>query len=174
MLTAAASAVSARVRSMGFTLTEMLVALAIVAVSASLGAPSLARMGANNKVRGEAESLLNGLNFARAEALRRNSAVTLSLTPGGTGWTVTQVSPAVTLQTHSSPDAAGTVLASSTASTAVTFLSTGLLQSGSQMNQVTVSNALEGTQARRISIFGGGLIRMCDPAVNEANDPRRC
>ena len=174
MLKAAASTMTARGRSLGFTLTELLVALAIVAVGASLAAPSLSRMSANNKVRSEAESLLNGLNYARAEALRRNSAVTLALTPGGAGWTVTQVSPALTLQTHSNRDAAGTVLASGSASTAVTFLPTGLLQSGTQMNQVTVSSTLGETKTRRISIFGGGLIRMCDPAMTGTNDPRRC
>jgi type IV fimbrial biogenesis protein FimT len=159
----------------GFTLIEVMVVVAIMAITVSLAAPSFSQMVANYRVRSAAESMLNGVNYARAEAVRRNSAVKFSLTTGGSGWTVSQVSPSSTLQSRSDNDSPGTTVASSNASTDVTFVSTGLvMQTGTQMAQLTVSSALAGTNSRRINIYGGGLIRMCDPGVATANDPRRC
>jgi type IV fimbrial biogenesis protein FimT len=158
----------------GFTMTELMVVLAIVAVSATLAAPSIAPMMASYRVRGAGEGLLNGLNYARAEAVRRNSAVSFALAGGGAGWTVSQLSPSQTLQSRSNVDSTGITASSSTANTSVTFLATGLLQGGSQMSQITVGSSADATKTRRINIFGGGLIRMCDPAVTTVNDPRRC
>jgi type IV fimbrial biogenesis protein FimT len=158
----------------GFTMIELVVVLAIVAVSATLVAPSIARIIAGYQIRGVGEGILNGLNYARAEAVRRNTPVSFALTAGGAGWTVSQLSPSQTLQSRSSVDTKGITVASSTANTSVTFLATGLLQGGSQMAQVTVSSSVDATKTRRINIFGGGLIRMCDPAITTANDPRRC
>jgi type IV fimbrial biogenesis protein FimT len=158
----------------GFTLVELMVALAVIGVTATLAAPDLSRLMANYRVRGEAESVLNGLNFARAEAVRRNSAVTFALGSGTTRWSVRQVSPATTLQAQSANDALGTTVSSSTSNTSVTFISTGLLQAGTQMSQVSVVSSVTGAKTRRINIFGGGLIRMCEPDVTATNDPRRC
>lgn len=162
-----------QLRHSGFTLIELMVVIAIIAITATLAAPNLSQMTANYRVRGAAEGILNALNFARAEALRRNSPVRFSLTAGGSGWAVSQVSPTTTLQTHST-DEAGTTVTSSTAATDVTFLPTGLVQAGSQLAQVTVSSTVDGSKTRRINVFGGGLIRMCDPGITDANDPRRC
>lgn len=158
----------------GVTLVELMVTLAVLAIGATLAAPGFSQMIANYKVRGAAESIINGLNYARTEALRRNSAVTFSLTPGGSGWTVSQVSPSTTLQSRSDNESPDTTVASSTAATAVTFLPNGLLQTGSQLSQVTVSSFVQGTDTRRINVFGGGLIRLCDPAIATPDDPRRC
>jgi type IV fimbrial biogenesis protein FimT len=156
----------------GFTLVELMVTLAVLVVGATLAAPSLSQMIANYRVRGAAEGILGGLNYARTEALRRNTAVAFALAPGGSGWTVSQVSTSVTLQSRTDSDSP--IVASSTAATSVTFLATGLLQTGSQMSQVNVSSLVPGTNTRRINIFGGGLIRLCDPAVATPNDLRRC
>lgn len=158
----------------GVTLVELLVVLAVIAVGATLAAPSFAQMIANYKVRAAAESMLGGLNLARTEALRRNAAVRFALTPGGSGWTVSQVSPSQVLQSRSDNDSPGTTVASSNTATSVTFLPNGLLQSGTQLTQVTVSSMVGATDTRRINVFGGGLIRMCDPAITTADDPRRC
>ncbi len=158
----------------GFTLVELMVVVVIIAISATLAAPSFAQMIANYRVRSAAESMINGLNYARAEAVRRNTAVRFSLTTGGSGWTVSQVSPSATLQSRSDNDSPGTTVASSNSSTAVTFLPTGLLQAGVQLAQVTVSSVVADTDTRRINLFGGGLIRMCDPSVTTTGDPRGC
>jgi type IV fimbrial biogenesis protein FimT len=75
----------------GFTLIELMIGLAIMALLLSLAAPSFSTMIANSKVRGQAESIFNGLQLARAEALKRNTTVqfrlTSNLTSGCTGET---------------------------------------------------------------------------------------
>jgi type IV fimbrial biogenesis protein FimT len=157
----------------GFTLVELLVVMGIAAVGATLAAPGVAQLVANYKVRTAAEGIVTALNYARTEAVRRNSPVSFSLGTSG-GWSVQQNSPATTLQTRSASDLAGLAVASSTSSTSVTFVATGLVQSGTQMTQVDVSSTAGDTQTRRINIFGGGLIRMCDPSVTTTSDPRRC
>lgn len=161
-------------RARGVTLIELLVGVAIVAVAATLAAPGMSQLVANYKVRGAAESILVGLNQARAEAVRRNSPVTFALSLNGSGWTITQPSTSTTIETRSDNDTPGATVVSSTPTLSVTFLPTGLLQSGPQMARVTVSTGIAASNTRRIDIFGGGLIRMCDPAITTANDPRRC
>lgn len=158
----------------GFTLVELMVVLAIVAISATLAAPSFSQMIANYRVRGAADGILGALNFARTEALRRNTPVAFSLASGGSGWTVSQLSTSTTLQSRSAGDVPGLSVSSSSAATSVTFLANGLIQSGTQLSQVTVASVVSNANTRRINVFGGGLIRMCDPAVTVAADPRRC
>jgi prepilin-type N-terminal cleavage/methylation domain-containing protein len=64
----------------GFTLLEMAIVLAIMAVSALLVAPSLARMG-EGKPPGVGEDVVKLLNDARKIAIERNETVTLRLDP---------------------------------------------------------------------------------------------
>jgi type IV fimbrial biogenesis protein FimT len=161
-------------RSRGVTLVELMVVLAVVAVGATLAAPGMAQVIANYRVRAAAESILGGLNFARTEALRRNTPVSFTLAASGSGWAVRQVSSGAALLSRSDNDSPGTVVASVNSALSVTFLSNGLLQSGTRMSQVTVSSLVGASDTRRIDIYGGGLIRMCDPAVSAADDPRRC
>jgi type IV fimbrial biogenesis protein FimT len=57
----------------------------------------------------------------------------------------------------------------------VTFTATGFVDgSGIRMSQIDLASSTANTETRRIDIFGGGLIRVCDPAVTAAGDPRRC
>ena len=75
----------------GFTLIELMIGLAIMALLIALAAPSFTTMIANSKVRSQAESIFNGLQLARAEALKRNTTVQFrlvtDLTSGCTGET---------------------------------------------------------------------------------------
>ena len=64
----------------GFTLLEMAIVLAIMAVSALLVAPALARMG-EGKPPGVGEDVVKLLNDARKIAIARNETVTLRLDP---------------------------------------------------------------------------------------------
>lgn len=162
----------ARIR--GFTLVELMVTLAVLAVGATLAAPNLASMMAGRKVQTAAQSILDGLNQARTEALRRNTQVRFELTAGGTGWSITQVSSGTVLRTFASPDWSRLVLDSVGSATTATFLANGLLQAGTQLSQVTVSSPTNDKAMRRVNVFGGGLIRLCDPTVTVADDPRRC
>ncbi|MBA4176327.1 MAG: prepilin-type cleavage/methylation domain-containing protein [Leptothrix sp. (in: Bacteria)] len=174
MLTPRASASPARA-ALGFTLIELMVTVAVLAVGLALAAPSLSTQIANYRLRSAAEGVLGGLNFARAEAVRRNSNVSFTLDASGAGWTVAQVSPATTLQSRANGESPGVATTSSTASRVVTFTSTGLVDSsGVRLSQIDLSTAVSGAETRRIDIFGGGLIRVCNVAISTVGDPRRC
>jgi type IV fimbrial biogenesis protein FimT len=160
---------------LGLTLIELMITVAVLAIGLSLAAPSFTQQIANYRLRTASESIINGLNYARAEAVRRNSPVSFTLDTAGSGWAVAQVSPATTLQSRAGGESAGVNAASTTASRTVTFTATGFVDtSGVRMSQINLSSSAANTDTRRIDIFGGGLIRVCDPAVTDAGDPRRC
>jgi type IV fimbrial biogenesis protein FimT len=163
-------------RVCGFSLIELMTVVAIVAVSAVLAAPTFAQQLANFRVRGAAEGIVNGLNLARAEAARRNSSVSLTLSASGGGWSVAQVSPAAAIQSRAGGETPGINIASTTVSQTVTFLPTGFVDTSAvRLEQVTVSSSTAGTNSRQINILGGGLVRVCDPTVaSGSNDPRAC
>lgn len=163
-------------RIRGFTLIELMMVVVIFAIGASLAAPSFGTLLGNYRVRSGSESILNGLYLARAEAIRRNSPVSFTLSAAGSGWTVAQVAPATAIQSRGDGESPGVATQSSTASRTVSFLANGLVDTtpAARLEQVTISSAVSNTETRRINIFGGGLIRMCDPAVTAANNPRRC
>jgi len=79
----------------GFNLIEVLVAIAVIGVLLSLGAPSLGEWLQNQQIRAATEAIVNGMQVARGEAIKRNRAVQLVLEPPTSGWTVCEatVSP---------------------------------------------------------------------------------
>lgn len=160
----------------GLTLVELLIAVAVVAIGASLSAPTFQFELANYRVRAAAEGMINALNQARAEAVRRNTPVRFELTGTNTpGWQLTQVAGGTTLRARGSGDMPGIVATSTGGSRAVVFTPTGQVDaSGARLSRITVASAVAGSETRQIDILGGGLIRQCLPAITAAADPRRC
>ena len=75
----------------GFSLIEMLVAIAIVAILASLAAPSFNEVTLGSKLRSYANNLVASSRLARGEAVKRNTAVTMCASANGSscasgGW----------------------------------------------------------------------------------------
>lgn len=64
----------------GFSLIELIVGLAILGLLMALGVPQYASFIANSRLRATTEGIVNGLNLARAEAVKRNARVELVLT----------------------------------------------------------------------------------------------
>lgn len=61
--------------ALGFTLVELLVTLSVAVIVLAIAVPSFAALVATNRVSVEANRLVAGLNYARAEAVRRNQPV---------------------------------------------------------------------------------------------------
>lgn len=74
----------------GVTLVELVIGIAIVAILLFMGVPSFNLWIQNTQNRTAAESILNGLQLARMEAVRRNVAVRFDFTDtdGKMSWNV--------------------------------------------------------------------------------------
>ena len=79
-----------RARVPGFTLIEFMVVLTVIAIFATIAVPALGELGATVKLRGAASDLHMSLIYARSEAIKRGTNV--SIVPNGgdyaAGWTV--------------------------------------------------------------------------------------
>ncbi len=67
-------------RSRGFTLIELMIGIVLFALVLMLALPGFTTMLQNSKLRNAGESILAGLQTARAEALKRNQTVEFLLT----------------------------------------------------------------------------------------------
>lgn len=64
-----------RSKNQGFTLTELLIVIAIVAIMAAIAFPNMSQWIASRRAAGQAEQVANLLRFARSEAVRLNLPV---------------------------------------------------------------------------------------------------
>lgn len=69
-----------RTSARGFTLVELLVTVALLAILLTLAAPSFTAMMRNNRMLALSNELVASLNFARAEAVKRAANVTVCKT----------------------------------------------------------------------------------------------
>mgnify|MGYP000629706991 CR=1 FL=1 len=177
-----------RSRLQGLSLIEMMVVVAIVAILAATGIPSFNEWIQNSQIRTAAESVSNGLQYARAEAIRRSTPVEFTLTGNGgageTGWQVIERNTGTTLQSVSPGEGSQNATLAATPGDARTVTFTGLGRVAATnadatpvLTQINIDNSnLSASVSRdlQIGISVGGSIRMCDPAVYATTDPRKC
>lgn len=171
-----------RAQSAGFTLTELMIAVAILGTVVAMGMPSFRQMLRSAEIRSVAESVANGLQRARAEAVARNTRVQFAL-GAGTAWTVADRA-GTTIDTRATDEGSSvnttlTAVASdgATAATTITY---------NQLGQVIANADATATLARvdvvaagsvrnlRIVIGTGGSARVCDPNMTAGSNPRAC
>ncbi|MCC7546497.1 MAG: GspH/FimT family pseudopilin [Burkholderiales bacterium] len=163
----------------GVTLIELMIALVIVAMLILVAMPSFSAWMANAQIRNAAEAILNGMQFARTQAIQFNTAVQFELT-GETIWTVSRVSDGEELQRRVEEGSANaTSITQPDAATILTFNGMGWIiandDGSDSITQVDVDSSLDidGERPLRITVTPGGSLKMCDPAV-AAPDPRVC
>lgn len=71
-------------KSNGFTLIELMVTLAIIAVLMGIGTPSYRYITNSSRISSEINSLVGELQFARAEAIKQGLPVTVCASTNGT------------------------------------------------------------------------------------------
>lgn len=186
----------------GVTLIELLIVMAIVGILLSLALPSYQAWIQNTKIRTAAESVLNGMQLARAEAVRRNSnmglylvsSVDASCVADGTkgNWIISQqipvgscnlapsdtVAPQI-VQKSSQKEGATDVVALTAQPAGANFIVFSPLgQATNPATDITridfaATSPVTGSRPLRILVGAGGNMKMCDPSAT-GNDPRRC
>lgn len=158
----------------GFTMVELVVTIAIIAVLATFAVPAYNEMSQNAMVRTATDSIVTGLQTARAEAVKRNEQVQFDFTTGS-GWSVTVVNDGTVISTRAQSDgsSANVTVATNIAGPYV-FDGMGLLTTGALTVNVD-NSALTGARNLRVVVGAGGAIKSCDPALDPSgDDPRKC
>lgn len=83
-----------RHRQEGVTLIELMIGIAILAILLTQAMPSFTAWIQNQQIRNSAEAILNGLQLAKAQAVRSNLSTELILVPAGTTPDATNVAAA--------------------------------------------------------------------------------
>lgn len=174
-------------------MVELMVGVVIVGILASLAMPSFKQMLRNFEVRNAAESITNGLQRARAEAVARNANMQFVLgtyptcTQTGTSWIVDyEVKPVLTdppIDSRCSSEGSRNVTVNAlaldlaTPATTITFNNFGQPKVGvptsAQLGQIDLT-AVGATQNMRVTIQAGGAARTCDPSLAPGSSPRAC
>jgi type IV fimbrial biogenesis protein FimT len=166
------------------SLVELMIGLAVLALLMMAGLPSYSVWMQNTRIRAAAESMVNGLQLARSEAVRRNVNVEFVLGPGSS-WTVRVPMPLETIQSRSSDQGSANVAVEVTPGAAgtITFNSLGRVApnadaspSIAQLDLDVPTSVMPAELSRelRVTVNAGGQIRMCDPTVAAPTDPRFC
>lgn len=167
----------------GATAIEMLIGVAILAIVSAIAAPGYTEFIANSQIRSTTESIRNGLQTARAEAVKRNATVAFTLNSADSSWvvgcpTATASCPA-TIQTKAAKEGgSATITVAITGTNTVSFTNLGnVTATAGQMSVVNVDNssiASAKSKDLRIRVGAGGNVRVCDPNISTATDARYC
>jgi type IV fimbrial biogenesis protein FimT len=186
-------------RIAGITMIEISVVILVLAVVLTLGVPSITRWARQSEIRSSAESLRSVLQKARAEAISRNTRITVTIgEPSGRArWVIgcVRISALCTAslhQQHASSDSnirwgAAKSPEAADLSTALAF-GAGLpgsvdffplgdarrVASGDDLTRIDVMHAADPTVGRLIiQIDSAGNVRICDTKL-PALDNRGC
>lgn len=155
----------------------MLIGVAIMAILAGLAMPSFQTWLQNAQIRNAAESIQNGLQRARAEAVGRNTNVEFVL--GVASSWVVRVAGGANIESRPGNEGSKDVIVAviPAGTTTVTFNNFGGVRAPNADASLPFTQvdlvAPGGTQNLRVTIGVGGNARMCDPGA-PASSPRAC
>ena len=184
---------------------EVMITITVAAVLLAVGVPMMMAWLQNAQIRTMSETMLSGLNLARAEAIRRNGAVRFQLVntltsscaiaTSGTNWIVSLADPAgkcdiapsetvapQTLQAKAGTEGSQNVTVTADAGV-ITFNALGRPSTlSASLTTIDLKNptfsacqdASGSARCLRITVNTSGTIRLCDPKVTDATDPRKC
>lgn len=174
----------------GFSMVELAVVMSVIAIVSTVAFPSFMGMIGNAQIRTVGESFRNGLQLARAEAVKRNQQIRFKINADNS-WEVGCVTvvgdtdgdgvedcPAIITKKAGKEGSSTKIEVTKIGSDNVVFNSFGT-QAGiaGQLSQLDINNtSLSVSQVRKVTVTipFGGSIRMCEPAITEPTDPRKC
>jgi len=173
-------------RHAGFTLIELMIALAIFGFLIMLAGPMYGRFMADHQIRNATDALLNGVQQAQAAAVKGNTLARLLVdtTTGTGGWQVFQTIDGVEsgVQVYTVKDGSPQASMATVPGDArqVTFDGFGRIvpnvDNTATLTCVKVAHALTGTRPLNVAIGINGVsggTKLCDPAA-AAGEPQAC
>ena len=184
--------VNHRASAKGFTLVELVVTIAIIALLMLAAVPAIGSWMANARVRSVAEGIQNGLRLTQAEAMRRSRLATFRLTNASPSKDATPAAPATNWSVQAEhllgvePAASGAFVQGSVsgASSGVSIDGPPLLCFDSMGQLAPLASSTSGLSADcadkspavytvaaasadrklQVWVYLGGQVRMCDAA----------
>ena len=172
----------------GFTLVEVMVTVAILAIILTVAVPNFVSFKRNSELTAASNSFVAILNAARSEAMKR-SVATVVLPIDGSNWSGGWIAfvdsnyngmyePASdTLITQSQDPLPSYLSATKNGTNFFKYNGSGFSLTSAGLGVTTITfarNDLTGeellSQTRRIKISGTGRIRICTPKPNKEND----
>lgn len=174
----------------GFSLIELVVTVVVLMTVSVFAIPAFQASIGNSQIRTVTESIKNGLQQARVEAIKRNARIRFTLQANG-AWQLGCV-PALDAPVAAAAPACPAIISQKSASEgssanitivadnpSVVFTGFGARDPAvaNGLSRVDVSNNQvdqDELRALRIILAAGGHARVCDPAVTAVGDTRRC
>ena len=154
----------------GFTLVELMVTVAVIAVVLVIGVPGIANMKRSSDLTTASKDLVAALNYARAEAVRQGLGIDINPISGSwaNGWRVELGGTAI--REFAAPPT-GSSVALTTGTAPVTFAALGNAAAASCFD-ISVTGSSE---VRSVPISPSGRVTTCrDTCANIAGDPTKC
>lgn len=166
----------------GFSLVELVVTIVVLMAVSTIAIPAFQSSIGNAQIRTVSESIRDGLQLARAEAIKRNARVKFTL-QSTSAWqigcvTPTPSCPAAISQKSASEGSSANINVTADNFTAV-FSGFGTRDPASPvgLTSVNITNTQVSSsdlKALRVTLAAGGNVKVCDPSVTITGDPRAC
>lgn len=165
----------------GFSLTELIVVLAIAAILMTIAAPTFTTFTNTQRLVAAANEFYTAVNLTRSEAIKRGSRVDMVANDGihwTSGWTIfidknnnLKVDPGEPIIFQHDPTSQNLTISSNFAGSALPYIS--YMGSGRSRTNASSQQPLAGTTTftldtatRRIKVNFLGRARICDPATD--------
>lgn len=137
----------------GFTLVELVVTMAVVAILASMAVPSFRNMMAQSEMRAVSTALSLSMTRARSEATKRSATITVARKSGQwtSGWEIKD--PANVVVAEQGPV---THVTFSSAPASVVYLSSGRVRGNPDDNEFTLTSTRLASVVRCVSVDARG------------------